>query len=186
MLSIREIRGIASHVSSKQFEHELGPFALIQKPAKLNAPVGTMVMGLPANARATQIVRPDKLTADVLAMLFQFDDLLIATLPPVEQGGELSVGRAPDCDLVIDDGSVSKRHAVLRWNARRKLATLEDTGSTNGTFLNAAIRIRKTVLLRDGDIISFGDVSFWFLLAKTLHDRLKNGSGAVKLGSRSG
>lgn len=186
MLSIAEIRGIAAHVSTREFEHQLGPFALIQKPARLDAPVGTMMMGLPVNARATQMARPEKLTADAVALLLQFDDLLIATLPPVEQGGELVVGRAPDCDLVIDDGSVSKRHAVLRWNARRRQTTLEDTGSTNGTFLNAAIRIRRMVLLRDGDILSFGDVSFWFLLAKTLHDRLKNGSGAVKLRSRSG
>lgn len=186
MLSIREIRGLAANVTPKQFEHELGPFALIQKPASMAPPAGTQMMGLPINARATQIFRPDKLTSDMVAMLMQFDELLIATLPPVEGGGELTVGRAPDCDLVVDDPSVSKRHAKLKWNAVKNVAMLEDTGSTNGTYLNAAIRIRRTVLLRDGDVISFGDVSFWFLLAKTLHDRLRTGSGAIKLRSRSG
>ena len=186
MLTIREIRGLVTKLTPEKFEHELGPFALIQKPASMMPPAGTQVMGLPVNARATMIARPDKLTADVLSMLFQFDDLIIATLPPVEGGAELTVGRAPDCDLVIDDPSVSKLHALVRWNDKKKVCTLEDKGSTNGTMLNGSIRIRKAVLLRDGDIISFGEVSFWFLLARTLFDRLKNGSGAVKLGSRSG
>ena len=41
-------------------------------------------------------------------------------------------------------------------------------------------------VLRDGDILSFGEVQYWFLLTKTLHDKLKTLSGSTKLGSRSG
>ncbi|MBX5480250.1 MAG: FHA domain-containing protein [Myxococcaceae bacterium] len=186
MLTIREVRGLVSNLTMAQFERELGPFALIQKPASMMAPAGTQVMGLPVNARATMIARPEKLTADVLAMLFQFDDLIIATLPPMSGSAELTVGRAPDCDVVIDEPSVSKLHAVVRWNDTRKVCTLEDKGSTNGTMLNGSIRIRRAVLLRDGDILSFGEVSFWYLLARTLFERLKAGSGAVKLRSHSG
>lgn len=186
MLSIREIRQLGASLLPDQFLRELGPFVLIQKPEKLAAQTGTQLMGVPEAALGTQIAQSDKLTVDVLSMLFQFDDLIVATLPPMEGTQELSVGRAPDCDVVLDHGSVSKRHARLKWNAQKKLCTLEDLGSTNGTYLNAAIRIRKAVLLRDGDIISFGEVCFWYLLTPTLFDRVRSGSGAIKLGSHSG
>lgn len=187
MLAIKDIRALVARLTLQKFEREFGPFALIQKPASMNAPAGgTQVMGLPVNARATQIARPEKLSADVLAMLLQFDELIVATTPPVDGGAELTIGRAPDCDLVLDDPSVSKLHALLRWNDQKKVCTLEDKGSSNGTVLNGAIRIRKAVLLRDGDIISFGEISFWYLLSSTLFERLRTGSGAIKLGGHSG
>jgi hypothetical protein len=181
VLTIREIRKLGSKLSADRFVREVGPFALIQRPETLQPGEGTQVMGeMPANARTTQVARPEKLTGDVLSMLFQFDDLLVATLPPLDGGGELSVGRAPDCDLVLDDGSVSKRHATLHWNEEKRLCTLEDLGSTNGTHLNGAIRIRKAVELRDGDIIGFGEMVFWYLLSPTLFDRIQKGSSGAR------
>lgn len=187
MLSIGEIRRLGISLSEAQFVRELGPFVLVQKPPAPAAPApGTQVMGLPQNARATGVFRPEKLTDDMLSLLFQFEDLIVATLPPVEGAGRLIVGRSPDCDLVLDDGSVSKRHAGLDWNAERNACALEDLGSTNGTYLNGAIRVRRSVLLRDGDIVSFGEVAFWYLLSPTLLQRFKAGSGMTKLGSHSG
>lgn len=189
MLSISEIRRLGISLTEEQFIRELGPFVLVQKPPAPAAPApGTQVMGLPQNARATGIFRPEKLTDDMLSMLFQFEDLIVATLPPVEVegGGRLTVGRAPDCELVLDDGSVSKRHATLDWVPERNACALEDLGSTNGTYLNGAIRVRRSVLLRDGDIVSFGEVAFWYLLSPTLVQRLRAGSGMTKLGSHSG
>ncbi|MHC5212833.1 MAG: FHA domain-containing protein, partial [Planctomycetota bacterium] len=41
------------------------------------------------------------------------------------------IGRAPECDVRIDDSSVSNRHAELRWEGGRW--TLRDLNSTNGT-----------------------------------------------------
>lgn len=43
------------------------------------------------------------------------------------------MGRAPDCDVVIDDGHVSSHHARLAVDADG--AWLHDLGSTNGTFV---------------------------------------------------
>src|SRR5205823_3659037 len=45
-----------------------------------------------------------------------------------------SIGRGPGNDLVILDGSVSGKHA--RITDAPDLATVEDLGSTNGTYLN--------------------------------------------------
>ena len=182
MLTIREIRALAGNLKADRFERELGPFTLIQRPAGLGPSDGTDPMGLPLNARATQIARPERLTGDVLSLLFEFEVLIVATLPPLEGSDELSVGRAPDCDLVLDDPSVSKRHATLRWSDRSRACTLEDLRSTNGTYLNGSIRMRKAkaMTLRDGDIISFGEVTFWYLLTPTLYAQLKVGGNTAR------
>jgi S-DNA-T family DNA segregation ATPase FtsK/SpoIIIE len=44
----------------------------------------------------------------------------------------VTIGRS-GCDVVLEDPELSRRHAKLR--IRGSLATLEDLGSTNGTFL---------------------------------------------------
>jgi len=81
---------------------------------------------------------------------------------------------------------VSKRHAVLRWNKARARCTVEDLGSTNGTILNGSIKVKKETELRDGDVVSFGEAHYWFLLARTLYGRLSKALESNLLGSRSG
>jgi hypothetical protein len=185
VLTIREIRALAAHFKADRFIHELGAFALIQRPLSLDPAAETEEMGLPMNARATAVARPERLSADVLSLLLEFEELIVATLPPLKGSDELMVGRAPDCDLVLDDPSVSKRHATLRWNDERNVCSLEDLQSTNGTYLNGSMRVHKSVALRDGDIISFGEVVFWYLLTPTLYERLKlkASGGTTRAGS---
>jgi hypothetical protein len=63
---------------------------------------------------------------------------------------EFVIGRSPECQLVVADRQVSRRHARLRKGALGHL--LEDLGSKNGTHVNG-IRIGKPVSLKDGDEI---------------------------------
>src|SRR6266576_303278 len=44
--------------------------------------------------------------------------------------GALTIGRGTDCDIAIDDTSVSRVHAVLHLGA---VIEIEDRGSHNGT-----------------------------------------------------
>ncbi|HWH43908.1 MAG TPA: trypsin-like peptidase domain-containing protein, partial [Thermoleophilaceae bacterium] len=70
-------------------------------------------------------------------------------------GEGFSVGRDGACDLTLDDGKLSRRHA--RISARPDgTAVLEDLGSTNGTYVNAW-RADRPVLLQGGEQIQFGD-----------------------------
>jgi pSer/pThr/pTyr-binding forkhead associated (FHA) protein len=70
----------------------------------------------------------------------------------IKDGEKVVVGRQPDCDVVMEDNSVSGRHAsVSRKNGRFMLA---DMGSTNGTLVNGE-KIEEAEL-QDGDIIQFG------------------------------
>ncbi|MEL6183033.1 MAG: GGDEF domain-containing protein [Myxococcota bacterium] len=65
---------------------------------------------------------------------------------------ELAVGRAPECDVFLDDEGVSRHHAkVVRESDRWVLV---DTGSTNGTFHDGErIDVRA---LEDGDQVHLG------------------------------
>ena len=64
------------------------------------------------------------------------------------------VGRSPANDIVLDDASVSRRHALL---ARRNDVTFVlDDRSLNGVVVNGA-RVREAVL-KDGDTIELGRI----------------------------
>src|SRR5438132_14293287 len=113
-----------------QLKKELGPFVLVQRPPDTakRTPVKLAGPDEPTNPwgepEATSAARPEAVSGGTLSLIFQFDDLSVATLPPLAGIDELSAGRQPDCDLVINDASVSKRHAVLRWAASRARASI--------------------------------------------------------------
>src|ERR1041385_3286481 len=70
--------------------------------------------------------------------------------------GELTVGRAASCDLVISHASVSRHHATLR------LSPLEvvDAGSRNGTRIRGkTLAIGVPTSLSVGDAIEIGRAS---------------------------
>jgi hypothetical protein len=68
-------------------------------------------------------------------------------------GAAIRIGRAPDCELVLRDSRVSRRHARLA--ARGGVLVLTDLGSTNGTRVNGH-RVSE-VVLGAGDRILLGE-----------------------------
>jgi pSer/pThr/pTyr-binding forkhead associated (FHA) protein len=73
--------------------------------------------------------------------------------PPVDLApGELTLGRAPDNQVSINDSTVSAHHA--RIYTYFYVSYIEDLQSTNGTFVNGK-RITKH-LLKPGDVIHLG------------------------------
>lgn len=62
----------------------------------------------------------------------------------------VTIGRSPDCDIVLDDRQVSRLHARVVWRADHY--ELEDMGSKNGTHLNGR-DVFSPQPLRDGDEI---------------------------------
>ena len=72
---------------------------------------------------------------------------------------ETTVGRSPECDIFLDDVTVSRRHA--RVSRRAEALEIEDLGSLNGTFLNR--RRIETSRLSDGDEIQIGKYKLTFL-----------------------
>jgi hypothetical protein len=75
------------------------------------------------------------------------------------RGDNTSIGRSPDCDIFLDDVTVSRRHAVLI--ERDGEFFIEDQGSLNGTFLNR--RRIESSRLDDGDELQIGKYRLTFL-----------------------
>jgi DNA-binding winged helix-turn-helix (wHTH) protein len=73
--------------------------------------------------------------------------------------GENIVGRDVDAAVLIDDPTVSRHHA--RIVVAGALATVEDLGSKNGSFLEGK-RLRKPNALKSGNIVKFGSVLMTF------------------------
>lgn len=70
---------------------------------------------------------------------------------------EATIGRSRECDSVLVDPSVSRKHALLRqqegsWRVR-------DLNSTNGTYVNGW-RVIGEVEVRPGDEVSFGEATY--------------------------
>jgi hypothetical protein len=76
------------------------------------------------------------------------------------QGDRTTIGRSPDCEIFLDDVTVSRKHAVL--TQRDDTFLIEDLGSLNGTFLNRH-RI-ESAELNDGDELQIGKYRLMFLL----------------------
>jgi diguanylate cyclase (GGDEF)-like protein len=87
--------------------------------------------------------------------------------------GLLAIGRAPECELQIDNPAISRRHAELEVSEER--VTLRDLGSVNGSFVNDR-RLRGPVVLKDGDLLRLGKELLKFYdrhsLDALLHDRI--------------
>jgi serine phosphatase RsbU (regulator of sigma subunit) len=81
--------------------------------------------------------------------------------------GKFVVGRASECDFVIEDDTVSRKHAEIVI-ADDQTVSLRDLGSHNGTIVNG-MKIGNTVVLRINDDIYFGRVGFRIVPIDTEH-----------------
>ena len=70
---------------------------------------------------------------------------------------KLLVGRSPPAAVLLEDDSISRKHAEVERNARGAVF-LRDLGSANGTLLNGERLGQEPVEVQPGDIIQFGMV----------------------------
>ena len=83
------------------------------------------------------------------------------------EGDRLTVGSAPDNDLVIDEPSVSRVHAVVQQLNGRWF--VEDCGSRNGTSVNGR-RLTGMAPLRSNDEVRLGRARLEFRGGRTDRD----------------
>ncbi len=72
--------------------------------------------------------------------------------------GKNTFGTAADCDIVLTDKKISRKHAVIRYESGTFI--LNDLDSSNGTFVNDE-KVTKQELI-DNDTIRLGDIEFEF------------------------
>jgi hypothetical protein len=72
---------------------------------------------------------------------------------------QVLIGRATNCDIVLNDLNVSRNHAEVRRESTTAWS-VADLGSTNGTLVNG--RHIAEVMLNEGDRITTGTTTFLF------------------------
>lgn len=135
--------------------------------ASLTRVINEVRRGVGDSARTGRTIR----TVHAFGYAFAADVEELAPLPPPGAGnadrcwlacgdreyplvdGEHLIGREPGLAVRLDSPKVSRRHA--RLIVRGGVATLEDLGSKNGTFVRGA-RIRQPVAIQSGDPIRVG------------------------------
>jgi hypothetical protein len=71
----------------------------------------------------------------------------------------VTIGRGGTNDVVIEDGTISRQHATIKWEDG--VFRVYDLASSNGTFVGEQ-RVRAPVALQDGASVRFGGVELTF------------------------
>lgn len=80
----------------------------------------------PANSTVqVQVMSPTPVPADGEALVF----------PMIATEGQMTLGRGPGVDIVINDGTLSQKHLLFMTDAAG-FWTVRDAGSRNGSWLN--------------------------------------------------
>lgn len=117
------------------------------------SPVADAVIGSDVDGAGTRVFKVPVVRAP--EVLIEVREPGRAARKIAVSGAPIRIGRAPECELVLKDSRVSRRHA--RLHARDGVLVLTDLGSTNGTRVNGH-RVTELVL-GAGDRIQIGETS---------------------------
>ncbi len=76
----------------------------------------------------------------------------------IEPGRVAVVGRGKQCEIVVDNDTVSTTHARLQYDPQTQRLSVSDLGSSNGTFLNG--NRTTSAQAQVGDLLRFGMAEF--------------------------
>jgi len=119
---------------------------------------------LPAGGSGTDIMLPDEAPKPPPAEPSGDDPGLLIMTGPDEGAlyqlaeGRVSIGRSPECDIQIEESSVSKRHAELLIQPGH--CRVHDISRSNGVYVNG--HQVDDVVLNPGDVIRLGRIELMF------------------------
>ncbi len=100
-------------------------------------------------------------------------EALALALEPKKDGGQLTLGRGPECDAVINDGTLSLLHLVFMQGPNATW-TVRDAGSRNGSSLDGVkLEPGTPQSLKTGCKINAAGVTFTFYGPSGMLQRLK-------------
>ncbi len=141
-------------------------YAISHRSQRIPLPPGMLPPGAPGSFPPGAIMPPGRpgmpapigMAPAAAAYLMFVDGPRAGQRLPLRSG--FMIGKAPTCDLVIEDGYTSTHHAQVAMDATGKWS-LYDMGSTNGTFING-VRVTQAVL-EQGISIKIGSTELRFL-----------------------
>jgi pSer/pThr/pTyr-binding forkhead associated (FHA) protein len=142
-------------------------------------------LGLSDPSLARMVPRAPESTSPPAPAAAQHAGVIVERAGRVEQvqpfaGGELVVGRGPNCDLVLRGAGVSRRHA--RFVGEGECFRVLDLGSANGVRVNGE-RVREQEL-RVGDVVAIDDYTLTFVIDNEPLDRVVQSGSSAAAGSR--
>lgn len=104
------------------------------------------------------ILNPSKEISFMALLNLLVDDVVVKSFPLDKDG--VTIGRSPDCDIQIEESSVSSKHARIEMVPNPIVSVLtdiyiEDLGSMNGTCVNDEKITRKLIQNKDRIRIAF-------------------------------
>lgn len=124
-----------------------------QQAQQSGAPVN-FVDPQPQTQRTFQTGKP------VVGFLYSISRTAAGEYWPLYQG-QNTIGKSPNCDIQLLEGTVSQEHAVVMVrkmkNPEKVIASVTDARSTNGTMLNGQSLGFSAEECKNGDIITIGD-----------------------------
>jgi ribosomal protein L40E len=121
----------------------------------------------PEEAETTMTFTPEEAEEDGLGLPEGIDGPALIVRAGGGRAGEtfplehdrVTIGRSPDCEIFLDDVTVSRKHAVIAKDG--DAFRIEDEGSLNGTFVNKK-RVEASEL-ENGDELQIGKYRLTYL-----------------------
>lgn len=104
-------------------------------------------------------------------------ELLALKKKPESLWEHITLGRASSSDLVVKDPAISSVHAHFPLGVDAHPVSVQDVGSSNGTFVNRKqLQPHALVKLSSGDCIRFGQSIFYYVSGGFLYELLTTGA----------
>jgi serine/threonine-protein kinase len=129
------------------------PVTLTTNP--IQVPRERLDPGPPPGRNASQTFAPG--TQGLLATFATNAAEYVGELVSLEKP-HVTIGRRAENDICVPEATVSGQHATLKWQNATWI--VEDTGSTNGTYVDHNYERRKNVNLMHGGEVQFGELRF--------------------------
>ncbi len=99
--------------------------------------------------------------------------LAMGLVPIDAKATQVTLGRSADCDLEVNDATLSRNHALFMWTTDGRW-TVRDAGARNGTSVDGQLlRPGTPQLLREGAKIQVGSVMLTFHTPEGMFERLQ-------------
>jgi hypothetical protein len=167
--SLQEFLAETADLEEEEAFVERYPFPFLVQEEVRKQPMDEPVPGVPAGDRGTM-----RVTSTAIPRGLGDGSLVFAICPkdPEHFEGAVTLGRGEECDVVVDDASISTHHASFTLEVSDggdRMVRVHDEGSTNGTFVDGD-KIDGSAIVEDSTSVRFGPgCKFQYFTPGSLH-----------------